>query len=110
MGAIELKMSILTGVVGGVLLLLAEVIVMHRKVSAYRAHLRTLYQSRRVVRLSAELGGLLTIALVQPVVISMLTVAALGSFNPKFATNAEQQLKAGGQVKVRPLRGGADLD
>lgn len=110
MGAIELKMSILTGVVGGVLLLLAEVIVMHRKVSAYRAHLRTLYRSGRAVRLVAELSGLLAIALVQPVVISLLTVSALGTFNPKFATNAEQQFKAGGQVKDRPLRGGAELD
>lgn len=110
MGAIELKMSILTGVVGGVLLLLAELVVMHRQVSAYRAHLRALHQSGRALRLFAEVSGIVAIALVQPVVISVLTVAALGSFNPKFVSNAEQQLKAGGQVQDRPLRGGAHLD
>ncbi len=106
MGAIELKMSILTGLVGGVLLMLAELVLMHRRVSRYREHLRGLHRSGRKVRLFAELGALVAVALVQPVVIALLTVTALGSFNPQFSANAAQQLEAGGQVNERPLRGG----
>lgn len=106
MGAIELKMSILTGAVGGVLLLLAELVFMHRRVSQYREHLRGLHRAGRKVRLLAEVGGIVAVALVQPVVISLLTVTALGSFNPQFTANATQQLEAGGQVQDRPLRGG----
>jgi hypothetical protein len=104
MGAIELKMAILTGAVGGVLLLLAELVMLHRKVSQYRAHLRGLYRAGRKMRFFAEIGGIAAIALVQPVCISLLIVAALGSFNPQFSANAAQQLEAGGQVKERPLR------
>jgi hypothetical protein len=108
MGAIELKMSILTGAVGGVLLILAELIMMHRRVAKYREHLRGLRRSGRTLRLVAELGGIGAMALVQPVAISLLTVTALGSFNPQFSANAAQQLEAGGQVQERPLRGGHD--
>jgi hypothetical protein len=104
MGAIELKMSILTGLVGGVLLILAELVLMHRGVAKYRAHLRGLHRAGRKMRLFAEVGGIVAVAMVQPVVISLLTVTALGSFNPQFSANATQQLEAGGQVKDRPLR------
>lgn len=110
MGAIELKMAILTGAVGGVLLMLAELILMHRRVSKYREHLRGLHRSGRKLRLFAEVGGIAAIALVQPLIISLLTVTALGSFNPQFSANAAQQLEAGGQVKDRPLRGGQQED
>lgn len=110
MGAIELKMSILTGAVGGVLLMLAELVLMHRRVSKYRQHLRGLHSSGRKLRLLAEVGGIAVLALVQPVVISLLTVTALGSFNPQFSSNAAQQLEAGGQIKDRPLRGGQQED
>jgi hypothetical protein len=110
MGAIELKMSILTGAVGGVLLMLAELILMHRRVSKYREHLRGLHRSGRKLRLLAEVGGIAALALVQPVIISLLTVTALGSFNPQFSANAAQQLEAGGQTKDRPLRGGQQED
>lgn len=103
MGSIELEMSILTGVVGGVLLLLAEIIMLHGRVARYRAHLRSLLQGRRFIRLVAELGGIATVALVQPVVISLLTVTALGSFNPQFSEHAANQLN-GVHEEARPLR------
>lgn len=102
-GSIELKVSILTGAVGGVLLILAELIMMHKRVARYRAHLRGLLHSGRRLRLSIELACIAAVALIQPVVISMLTVMALGSFNPAFSANAAQQL-GGGQVPERPLR------
>ncbi len=110
MGAIELKMAILTGAVGGVLLLLAELVMLHRRVSRYREHLRGLYRGGRKARLFVELAGMAAIALVQPVGISLLVVAALGSFNPQFSANAAQQLQAGGQVKERPLRSDRHMD
>lgn len=110
MGAIELKMSILTGAVGGVLLMLAELVLMHRRVSQYREHLRGLRRSGRNLRLFAEVGGIAALAALQPVVIALLTVSALGSFNPQFSANAAQQLEAGGQVKDRPLRGGTQQE
>ncbi len=110
MGAIELKMAILTGGVGGVLLILGELAVMHRKISKYRDHLRALYRSGRKTRFFAEVGGVAALALVQPVIISLLIVAALGSFNPQFSANAAQQLQAGGQVQERPLRSNKHMD
>ena len=103
MGSIELEMSILTGLVGGVLLMLAEIIVLHGKVARYRAHLRGLLQRRRIVRLFAEVGGIAVVALVQPVAISLLTVAALGSFNPQFSAHAANQFN-GMHEAERPLR------
>lgn len=104
MGFIELKMSILTGAVAGMLLIVAELVMMHRKVSKYRDHLRGLRRSGRNLRLFAELSGIAVIALIQPVLISILTVMALGSFNPAFSANAAQQLQRDGQMQERPLR------
>lgn len=104
MGSIELKMAILTGAVAGLLLIVAELVMMHKQVSKYRNHLRSLYSSGRKVRLLVELGGIAVIALIQPVIISVLTVMALGSFNPAFSANAAQQLTQGGQSAARPLR------
>ncbi len=109
MGSIELKMSILTGAVGGVLLIVAELIMMHKKVSKYREHLRALYRSGRMLRLFGEVSGIAVIALIQPVLISVLTVMALGNFNPAFSANAAQQLKLDGQIEERPLRTGHDM-
>lgn len=103
MGSIELEMSILTGVVGGVLLMLAELIMLHAKVARYRVHLRGLWQNRKVVRLVAEVGGIAVVALVQPVIISLLTVMALGSFNPQFSAHAANQFNGVDEDK-RPLR------
>ncbi len=110
MGAIELKMAILTGAVGGVLLMLAELVFMHRRVAAYRAHLRRLHGAGRKVRLAAELAGVAAIALAQPILIALLVVTALGNFNPRFSANAAQQLQAGGQVEERPLRSDKQAD
>lgn len=106
-GAIELKMTLLTGAVGGVLLVLAELVMMHKKVSRYRNHLRDLHRKGRKARLTAELTGILLVLLVQPVAISMLTVKALGNFIPSFEQHAAQQLENGGSVENRPLRGGS---
>lgn len=103
MGSIELKMSILTGAVGGLLLIVAELVMMHKTVSRYRDHLSGLYGSGKKLRMAAELAVIAVVGLTQPVIISILTVMALGSFNPAFSANAAQQLQ-GGQVEERPLR------
>ena len=110
MGAIELKMSILTGAVGGVLLILAELVLLHRKVSIYRQRLRSLYHSGRRARVVAEVAGVAAVALAQPVLISVLIVMALGNFNPAFSSNAVGQLQSGGAVKERPLRSERHMD
>jgi hypothetical protein len=109
MGSIELKISILTGAVAGLLLIIAELVVMHKKVATYRDHLRGLHRSGRKLRLFAELGGIAIVALIQPVAVSLLTVMALSNFNSAFSANAAEQLKQGvrgGQVEERPLHSG----
>lgn len=108
MGAIELKMSILTGAVAGLLLMVAELVMMHKRVSKYREHLRGLYRSGRNMRLFVEVSGIAVVAMIQPVIISVLTVMALGSFNPAFSANAAKQLQQGGQIEDRPLRSDPD--
>jgi hypothetical protein len=93
LGQIELNISILTGAVAGLLLIVTEIVAMHKKVSKYRTHLRTLYQSGRKFRLFAEVGGLAVFFLIQPVIASLLTVMALDNFNPKFSERAGQELR-----------------
>ncbi len=109
MGSIELKVTLLAGLVAGVIMVLAEAIAMHRSVKRYRDHVRELYRSGRFVRLLAEAGGVLVIALIQPVVVSLLLFKALDNFEPQFSAHAVRQLKQGvqdGNLKdERGLRG-----
>jgi hypothetical protein len=109
MGSIELRMTLLLGAVAGVLMVGAELIAMHKKVAKYRDHLRGLYRSRRFMRLLSECTGLLFIALIQPVIVSLLVLKALDNFDPRFSENAVQELKHGvenGSLKDdRHLRG-----
>lgn len=93
MEQIELNVSILNGAVVGLFLIVAELVAMHSKVSRYRTHLRSLYQSGRRLRLFAEISGVAVFFLIQPVLAGMLTVVALDNFNPQFSVHAEQQLK-----------------
>jgi hypothetical protein len=109
MGSIELKMAILTGAVGGLIMVLAEGVAMHSKLSKYRAHLRELYRTKRLSRLFAEIGSFAFVVLIQPVIVAILVLSALDNFNPQFSVHAMAQLKHGivnGDLKDdRPLRG-----
>ncbi len=93
MGSIELRVLLLAGTVAGVIMLLAEVIAMHRKVAMYRDHLRILYQRGRFSRILAEIIGIVAFAAVQPIVVCLLLSAALDNFTPQFSAHAMQQLK-----------------
>ena len=109
MGSIELKMAILTGAVGGLIMVLAEGVALHSKLSKYRAHLHALQRTKRYFRLFAELGGIVFVVVIQPVIVTMLVISALGNFNPQFSTHAMAQLKHGiyneDLKEDRPLRG-----
>jgi len=109
MGSIELKMAILTGAVGGLILVLAEGVALHSKLSIFRAHLRKLYRTKSFIRLFAEIGSVAFIVIIQPVIVAMLVMSALDNFNPQFSIHAMAQLKQGisnGDLKdERPLRG-----
>ncbi len=95
MGGIELKVTILAGLVGGAIMVLAEMIAMHRKVTRYRDHLRTLFRTGRFMRLCAECSGVLVVVLIQPVLISVLLLKALDNFTPEFSAHAVQELQQG---------------
>jgi hypothetical protein len=109
MGSIELKMAILTGAVGGLILVLAEGVALHSKLSKYRAHLRELHRTKSYIRMFAEIGSISFIVIIQPVIVTMLVMSALDNFNPQFSIHAMAQLKQGisnGELKdQRPLRG-----
>jgi len=109
MGSIELKMALLTGAVGGLIMVLAEAVALHSKLGKYRAHLRELYLAKRFIRLFAEIGSIAFVVVIQPVVVTMLVMSALDNFNPQFSTNAMAQLKHGitndNNKEQRPLRG-----
>ena len=92
-GSIELRVSLLAGFMGGTLLVLFEVIALHRKVSTYRSHLRELYRKGQFLRLLSEIFGLAFAALVQPVIVSWLLLVAMDGFNPMFSQRAIQELK-----------------
>lgn len=108
MGSIELKMAILTGAVVGLLMVVIEGVAIHRKVSAYRTHLRVLYLRKRFYRLFAEICGIAFVVLIQPLIISALVAMALDNLNPKFSAHVMAQLKQGiydGDLKDdRPFR------
>ena len=93
MGSIELRVSLLAGFMGGALLVLFEVIAMHRKVSQYRGHLRELYRQGRFLRILSEMFGLASAALIQPVAVSWLLLVAMDNFTPKFSEHAVKELK-----------------
>ena len=95
MGSIELKMAILTGVIGGVIMLMAEAVALHRKLSRYRAHLRDLHSAKRYIRLFAETGSVAVIVLIQPVLVTMLLLSALDRFTPQFSAHVMVQLHQG---------------
>jgi hypothetical protein len=109
MGSIELKMAILTGVVGGLLLVVIEGVAMHNKIPKYRTHLRKLFWNKRFFRLYAEIVSIALVVLIQPVIVTMLVMSALDNFNPQFSIHAMAQLKqgivTGGLKDDRPLRG-----
>lgn len=107
-GAIELKMTLLTGATGGVLLAGAELLILHSKVARYRKHLHELIRKKRKNRLTAEITGLVLVFLAQSAAISVLTAMAMGNFLPAYEQRATQQLEHGGAVESRPLRGGKD--
>lgn len=95
MGSIELKMAILTGAIGGVIMLMAEAVVLHRKLARYRAHLRDLHIAKRYIRLLAETGSVAVVVLVQPVLVAMLLLSALDRFTPQFSAHVMAQLQQG---------------
>ncbi len=92
MGGIELKVTLLAGMVAGVIMVLAELIAMQRKVARYREHVRGLYRSGRFLRLFSESVGILAIVLIQPAIISLLLLKALDGFDPQFSAHAIRQL------------------
>jgi hypothetical protein len=95
MGSIELKMAILTGFVGGVIMVLAEGVALHQKLSRYRTHLRGLYHAKSFLRLSAEICGIAFVVLIQPVIVSMLVMSALDKFTPQFSAHVMSELHQG---------------
>ena len=109
MGSIELKMAILTGAVGGLIMVLAEGVALHSRLSRYRAHLRELHKAKRFVRLFAEISSIAIIVVIQPVIVTKLVFTALDNFDPQFSIHAMAQLKHGitnDDLKDdRPLRG-----
>lgn|GEM_PF-3333000 len=93
MGSIELRVSLLAGFMGGALLVLFEVIALHRKVSQYRSHLRELYRQGRFLRILSEMFGLASAALIQPLAVSWLLLLAMDNFTPRFSQHAVKELK-----------------
>jgi hypothetical protein len=93
MESIELRVSLLAGFMGGALLVLFEVIALHRKVSTYRDHLRELYRQGRFLRILSEVFGLTSAALIQPVAVSWLLLVAMDNFTPRFSERAVTELK-----------------
>lgn len=95
MGEIVLRLAILTGVIGGVIMVLAEGVALHHKLPGYLAHLRRLNTAKKFFRLYSEIGGIVFVALIQPVIITLLVLSALDSFNPDFSEHVMAQIRLG---------------
>lgn len=112
MGSIELKMAIITGFIGGSIMVLAEAVALHRKLSRYRAHLRGLYQTKSFFRLFAEICSIAFVVLIQPLIVSKLMMLALDNFTPKYSRNVmaelHQRIQHGNLNDSRKLRSPPD--
>lgn len=95
MESIELKMALLTGLVGGAIMVLAEGVALHRRLSRYRAHLRGLYDAQRFFRLFGEICSIAFVVLIQPLIVSILVISALDKFTPQFSTHVMEELHQG---------------
>ncbi|MGA7595598.1 MAG: hypothetical protein WCA64_10425 [Gallionella sp.] len=95
MGFIELKMAIITGLIGGLIMVLAEAVTFYQKLARYRVHLRSLRHSNRYIRLSAEITGIAIVVLIQPVFVVWLVLSALDNFSPQFSAHVMAELHQG---------------
>ena len=95
MGAIELKMAMISGMVIGLFFVVAEAAAMRQKLVRYFTHLKNLQQSGRRLRLYAEYTVMVVVIMIQPVTAGILVSKALGHFNPQFSDHAMAQLKHG---------------
>jgi hypothetical protein len=92
MESIELKMAILTGLVGGSIMVLAEGVVLYQKLTKYQAHLRGLYHAKRFFRLTGEICIITFVVLIQPLIVSILVISALDRFTPQFSVHVMAEL------------------
>ncbi|HUW75551.1 MAG TPA: hypothetical protein VMV70_02625 [Gallionella sp.] len=95
MGSIELKMAIITGFIGGLIMVLTEAVAFHQKLARYCVHLRGLYHSNRYVRLSAKICSIAIVMLIQPVFVVWLMLSALDNFSHQFSAHVIAELHQG---------------
>jgi len=92
---IEMYISVMAGLVLGFFLMVGEIAALRKQAPKILAHLRLMYQTGKRVRLLVALCGIAVFFLIQPIIVSGLTVLALNNFNPHFSANLMQELKQG---------------
>jgi hypothetical protein len=89
----ELLMVIMAGVVLSLFLIVSEIAAMRKRAKRILAHMVSLYQSGRFLRLFLELCAIAVFFLAQPVIIATLTAIALDDLNQGFSDMVIEQVR-----------------
>lgn len=89
----ELLLVTMAGVVLSLFLIVGEIAALRKRARRVRLHLRHLYRSRQILRLTLEILAIAAFFLVQPLIIGFLAAMALDSLNPEFSGLVVQQLR-----------------
>ena len=92
---IEMYISIMAGLVLAFFLMVGEIAALRKQAPKILAYLRLMHQTGKRVRLIVAICGIAIFFLIQPIIVAVLAVLALNSFNPNFSVNLMQELKQG---------------
>jgi hypothetical protein len=93
MEQIELYVAVMAGVVLSLFLIVGEIAALRKQVARVRNRWKQYYLGGRFLRIFMELCGVAAFFLIQPVLVAVLVVMALGNFNPEFSEHAVHQLQ-----------------
>jgi len=88
----ELMLVFMAGVVLSAFLIIIEIAAMRKLASRLKTRLIRLYQSRRILRLLAEISAIAAFFIVQPFIVAFLVTMALDQLNFNFSKHVIQEI------------------
>lgn len=93
MEQIELDIAIMAGLVLSLFLIVGEIAALRKQAARVKNRWKQYYREARFLRIFVELCGVATFFLIQPVLVAVLVVMAVGNFTPEFSGHAIHQLQ-----------------
>jgi ABC-type Fe3+ transport system permease subunit len=93
MGQIELDIAVMAGLVLSLFLIVGEIAALRKQAARVRKRWRQHYRTGKFFRIFMEFCAVAAFFLIQPVLVAVLVVMALGNFNPEFSAQTIKQLR-----------------